>query len=148
MGRSQETYSKREKEKKRQRKREDKAKKRAEKKLRGSQGGLENMMAYIDENGVIVDTPPDPTKKKVFKAKDIQISVPKQEDIEMDPIRTGKVAFFNHDKGFGFIKDSETGEDYFVHVRGLIDEVEEHDRVVFELEPGMKGLNAVRVKKV
>ena len=58
----------------------------------------------------------------------------------------GKVKFFNETKGFGFIKDSETNEEYFVHVTGLIDEIKENDEVTFEVKEGKKGLNAVNVK--
>jgi cold shock protein len=61
-------------------------------------------------------------------------------------MNTGTVKFFNDTKGFGFIKEDETGTEYFVHVSGLIDEVNENDKVTFELEEGKKGLNAVNVK--
>lgn len=63
-------------------------------------------------------------------------------------MKEGKVKFFNDSKGFGFIKDNETGEEHFVHVSGLIDEVNEDDDVTFELKEGRKGLNAVNVKLV
>lgn len=59
----------------------------------------------------------------------------------------GKVKFFNNTKGFGFIKDEESGKEYFVHVSGLVDEVKENDDVVFDLQEGRKGLNAVNVKR-
>ncbi|MCG8474852.1 MAG: cold shock domain-containing protein [Cytophagales bacterium] len=58
----------------------------------------------------------------------------------------GKVKFFNDDKGYGFIIDSESGKEYFVHISGTRDEIREGDEVVFELEEGRKGLNAVDVK--
>ncbi|HNZ81053.1 MAG: cold shock domain-containing protein [Bacteroidales bacterium] len=60
----------------------------------------------------------------------------------------GKVKFFNEAKGFGFIKETETSKEYFVHASGLIDRVKENDEVTFELEEGRKGLNAVNVKLV
>jgi len=63
-------------------------------------------------------------------------------------MKQGKVKFFNEEKGFGFIKDNESQQDYFVHKSGLIDRIRENDEVTFELEQGQKGLNAVRVKKV
>ncbi|MCU4176915.1 cold shock domain-containing protein [Marinilabiliaceae bacterium N1Y90] len=62
-------------------------------------------------------------------------------------MRKGRIDFFNEAKGFGFIKEHETNEKFFVHVNGLLEEVVENDVVQFELEQGMKGLNAVRVKK-
>lgn len=62
-------------------------------------------------------------------------------------MKTGIVKFFNTEKGFGFIKDDETGEDIFVHKTGLIDNIREDDQVSFEVEEGRKGLNAVNVSK-
>jgi cold shock CspA family protein len=149
MGRSQETFGKKEKEKKRQKRKEEKAKKREERKENSSGGGLENMLAYVDEFGNITDTPPDPEKKVKVKAKDIQLGIPKKEDLEPeDPVHEGKVTFFNDSKGYGFIKDLKNQESYFVHVHGLTEEVAEGDKVSFELERGQKGLNAVKVKKI
>ena len=58
----------------------------------------------------------------------------------------GKVKFFNVTKGFGFIKDNESGEEYFVHSTGLIDRINEDDEVEFSLKEGKKGMNAIDVK--
>jgi CspA family cold shock protein len=58
----------------------------------------------------------------------------------------GTVKFFNDAKGFGFIKPSDSSEDVFVHSSGLIDEIRENDQVVYDLERGKKGMNAVNVK--
>jgi len=58
----------------------------------------------------------------------------------------GVVKFFNESKGFGFIKETGTEKEYFVHVSGLVDEIKEGDKVEFELKEGKKGLNAVNVK--
>jgi CspA family cold shock protein len=60
----------------------------------------------------------------------------------------GTVKFFNETKGFGFIVDSETGKEYFVHVTGLKDKIAEKDEVSFDIEEGRKGLNAVNVTKI
>lgn len=60
----------------------------------------------------------------------------------------GTVKFFNESKGFGFIIDEETNNEYFVHVTGLVDKVNEGDAVEFELKEGKKGLNAFNVKIV
>lgn len=148
MAKSQQTFSKKEKEKKRLKKNQDKKLKREERKSNSAGGGLENMMAYLDEFGNIVDTPPDPTiKKKKIKAENIELGVPKREDTG-PVIRTGRVEFFNDQKGFGFIMEDESREKYFVHVNGLIDEIKENDQVTFDLERGMKGMNAVNVKKI
>jgi cold shock protein len=60
----------------------------------------------------------------------------------------GKIKFFNESKGFGFIKDANSNQDFFVHVSGLIDSVKEGDKVTFELEDSPKGFTAVKVKKI
>ena len=148
MSKSQETFGKKEKEKKRLKKRKEKAEKREERKENSKGGGLHNMLAYVDEFGNISDTPPDPENKVEIDIEDIEISVPKKEHIEEDPIKTGKVDFFNTEKGFGFIKETGTNRSFFVHVKGLIDEIKENDKVSFELEKGLKGWNAVRVTKI
>lgn len=61
-------------------------------------------------------------------------------------MKKGTVKFFNESKGFGFIKDETSNNEYFVHVTGLIDEIREEDVVTFDLQEGKKGLNAVNVK--
>jgi cold shock CspA family protein len=107
------------------------------------------MMAYVDEFGNISDTPPDPTvKREEVDAESIELGVPKREEIVMDAVRKGKVEFFNDQKGFGFIKEDETQEKFFVHVHGCTEVIIENDKVSFELEQGLKGLNCVRVKKI
>ena len=58
---------------------------------------------------------------------------------------TGTVKFFNETKGFGFIKEDESGKEYFVHVTGLSDKIRENDTVTFDIQEGKKGLNAVNV---
>jgi CspA family cold shock protein len=60
----------------------------------------------------------------------------------------GTVKFFNGTKGFGFITPSNGGKDIFVHVSGLIDEIQEGDKVSYEVQNGQKGLNAVNVKRL
>lgn len=60
----------------------------------------------------------------------------------------GVVKFFNDAKGFGFIKEEESNEEYFVHVTGLQDKIYENDEVSFELTEGKKGMNAINVKVI
>ncbi len=62
-------------------------------------------------------------------------------------MKTGTVKFFNETKGFGFIIEDDSNTEYFVHVTGLVDEIQEGDKVEFELKEGKKGLNAVNVKQ-
>jgi CspA family cold shock protein len=64
-------------------------------------------------------------------------------DINMNK---GTVKFFNVSKGFGFIKDADSDNEYFVHATGLIDKIKENDEVTFELAEGKKGINAVNVR--
>ena len=144
-----ETFSKKEKEKARQKKRKDKEEKREERKANTQKGqGLDLMMAYVDENGNITSTPPDPRKKRVIDQEDIQIGVSKQEDMSpQETVRQGIVTFFNASKGYGFIRDIQTQESIFVHMNGLVDAVGEQDKVTFEVTRTPKGLNAVDVKK-
>ena len=59
-------------------------------------------------------------------------------------MKKGTVKFFNETKGFGFIKD-ENGQDIFVHATGLKEDIRENDEVVFDVEEGKKGLNAINV---
>lgn len=149
MARSQESFSKKEKEKKREKKRKEKEAKKLKRKENSSGGSLDDMIAYVDEFGNITDTPPDPDVEiEEVELESIDVSIPKKEDVVESPIRKGVVEFFNHSKGFGFIKDKANREKYFVHVNGLIDDIDEGDKVEFELEQGMKGLNAVRVKRI
>ncbi len=151
MAKSQQTFNKNEKEKKRLKKREDKRKKMEARKLEAKESGTKGIQfAYVDHFGNLTDTPPDPSKKIEIDAESIEIGIPKKEDsdVEYDPIRNGKVSFYDSSKGFGFIIDLEDQEKYFCHVSGLIDEIAENDKVSFELEKGMKGMNAVRVKKI
>lgn len=61
-------------------------------------------------------------------------------------MNTGTVKFFNNAKGFGFVKDEQSGKEIFVHVSGLVDEIKENDTVTYDVQDGKKGLNAVNVK--
>ncbi len=149
MGKSTETFSKKEREKKKLKKQQDKKEKAEDRRANADKGkSLDEMMAYVDENGNITSTPPDHTKRKQVLAENIRIGTPKQEDIEVEIVRNGIVSFFNESKGFGFIRDLQTQESVFVHINSLAEQVRENDKVTFETEPGQKGMNAIKVKKV
>ena len=150
MSKSQATYSKKENEKKRLKKQKEKQEKKEERQANAKKGlTLEDMMAYVDENGNISSTPPDPSKKKVINTEDIQIGISRQEDIvDESPVKKGTVTFFNDSKGYGFIKNTETQDSIFVHANGLITQIKEGDKVTFEVEMGQKGPTAVKVSKV
>lgn len=143
------TFNKKEKEKKKLKKRKEKAEKKAARKEDNLKGGsLDDMMMYVDHNGQLTDTPPDPTEKKIeIDAESIELGIPKKEHVEAEPL-TGRVEFFNDSKGYGFIKDANSSEQYFVHINGCLEDIGEGDKVTFELEKGMKGMNAVGVKKI
>jgi cold shock CspA family protein len=150
MAKSKETFNKREKEKKRLKQRQDKKERMEERKAGEPKAkSWEDMMAYIDENGNISATPPDPKKRKVVNAEDMQISVPKYvPDEASEGPRQGVVSFFNDEKGFGFINDTQTGERIFVHANQLTERIVEQDKVSFEVEKGPRGLSATDVKKL
>ncbi|MBE0648004.1 MAG: cold shock domain-containing protein [Bacteroidales bacterium] len=147
MGRSQETFNKKEVRNKKEKKRKEKEKKRLARKDNEKSGSLDDMLAYVDENGMISRTPPDPSKKRDIKLEDIEIGVPTRDnEPDDDPIRKGIVSFFNDSKGFGFIKDNETKQGVFVHANNLLEDIKEGNVVSFEVEMGHKGPTAVRVK--
>jgi len=147
MAKSQQTFSKKEKEIKRLKKRKEKEEKKSERKANAKGGDLESMLAYLDENGNIVDSPPDPTKKVEIDADSIVLGTPKKED-EEPKVYEGKVSFYDGSKGFGFILDNVTQEKYFVHFSKCVDKIAEGDKVSFDVEKGVKGLDAVNVKKI
>lgn len=142
------TWNKRDRENKKQQARKQKEEKKLQRKENAQKGkSLEDMMAYVDENGNIVATPPDPAKRTVINVEDIEIGVPKQRELDPEELlRTGVITFFNHEKGFGFIRDARTQESIFVHVKSSPDELKENQKVSFEVERGPKGLNAVNVR--
>ncbi|WP_034045495.1 cold-shock protein [Wocania ichthyoenteri] len=150
MAKSQVTFNKIEKEKKRLKKREEKQKKKEARRAEAKENPQGIQFAYVDFNGNLTDTPPDPAMREKVEAESIELGIPKKEDREEEVFtaKEGKVSFFDHSKGFGFILDSVNQEKYFVHVSGLIDEINENDKVTYELERGQKGMNAVRVKKI
>jgi len=147
MAKSQQSFNKAEKEKKKAKKKKEKLLRKEERKANATGGNLDDMIAYVDEFGNITDTPPDLSKKEKIDVESIEIGVPKKENVFIDPIRKGRVDFFNDSKGFGFIKETSTGESFFVHINSCEYDIAEGDKVSFELEKGLKGMNAVRVKK-
>jgi cold shock CspA family protein len=104
------------------------------------------MMAYLDEDGNIVSTPPIPGKKRDINVDDIQLGAAKNTEPESAE-RNGIVAFFNDAKGYGFITDTQTRENIFVHANQLAQPIKERDHVTFERERTPKGYSAINVKK-
>lgn len=139
------TVDKRENEKKRLARRAEKQKRKEEKKLSPKANSLDDMIAYVDENGMVTSTPPtENIKKEEIKQEEIVISTPKKEK-EIPTVMKGRVEFFNTSKGFGFIKDLSGTEKYFFHVNNVMADISENDIVTFDLERGVKGMNAVNI---
>ncbi len=138
------TFNKRELEKKREKKRQDKQKRKEDRKASGGDGSLDNMIAYVDEYGMISSTPPDPNSKQVVDASNILVSTPQREEEEKVPLK-GRVEHFNQAKGYGFIKDIGSIEKYFFHISSAPGDIREGQIVFFDLEKGQKGMNAVRI---
>ena len=137
------SFNKRELEKKKEQKRKEKLQRKEERKAGGSKS-FDEMIAYVDENGVITSTPPDPDKKQVVELENIMVSTPKKEEMEEVELK-GRVEFLNQDKGYGFIKDLSGTEKYFFHVSNAVEDIAEGNMVSFELERGDRGMNAVKV---
>lgn len=137
------SFNKRELQKKKEQKKQEKLKRKEERKANAS-GSFDDMIAYVDENGMITDTPPDPNKKQEIEIENIEVSTPKKEFVEEVPL-TGRVDFFNADKGFGFIKNANNTEKYFFHISNAPANIAEGNKVSFELERGDRGMNAVKI---
>ena len=112
MAKSQ-TFGKRENEKKKQAKRLEKQKRREERQAGGS-SSLDDMIAYVDENGNITDTPPQLRPKVEIQLEDIVIATPKKEDIAAEP-RERRVNV-QYREGYRFIKDRKLTENIFPYI--------------------------------
>jgi cold shock CspA family protein len=147
MGRSQETFGKKAVRNKKEKKRKEKEQKRAKKKSEGKKNSFDDMIAYVDEFGMISTTPPDPDKKTVVDAESIELSITRNtDDSAPDYVRKGVVTFFNESKGFGFIRDLESRQSFFVHANNLLEPIKENNVVIFEIGKGPKGPSAMKVK--
>ena len=149
MAKSQQSFNKKEKEKKRLKKKKEKLERREQRKLEKAENGpksFEEMLSYVDENGFLTSTPPDPSKKIKIKLEDIIIGATPVDNTPVETTRNGQVKFFNDEKGYGFIVDTETKESIFVHINNIAETIKENDKVTFEIEMGPKGSNAVNVK--
>ncbi|MBE0675020.1 MAG: cold shock domain-containing protein [Bacteroidales bacterium] len=149
MGRSQESFNKKEVRNKKAKKRKEKEEKKQAKKGQ-EKNSFEDMIAYVDEFGVISSTPPDPKRKKtVINPDDIVLGATVREpDPTQGRERKGIVTFFNDSKGYGFIRDLATGESVFVHANSVAEPITEGNTVSFEIGAGQKGPAANNVKIV
>lgn len=137
--------SKKELEKRKKERKQEKQKRKENRKNNSTGSSLDDMIAYVDEFGNITDTPPEVTKNEKIELEDILISTPKKEEIEVEPL-TGRVEFYNSEKGFGFIKNANSVEKYFFHINNAPANIAEGNRVTYELERGDRGMSAVNVQ--
>lgn len=144
MSRSAISSNKKELEKRKQSKRLEKQKRKEERKANGT-SSFDDMIAYVDANGNITDTPPELNENEEISADSIEVSVPKKEEVEEDPIKKGIVEFFNAEKGFGFIKELGSVDKFFFHISNAPAGIDKDNRVTFELEKGKRGMNAVNI---
>ena len=150
MARSQDSFNKKEKEKKRQKRKKEKFEQRMQRKSEKAESGgktFEEMLAYVDEDGNLTTEKPDPLKKRKIVAADIILGASPREPVVIERVRTGRVKFFNDEKGYGFIIDDVTKNTLFVHINNVSEPIGENDHVQFEVEMGPKGPNAVLVQK-
>lgn len=148
MGRSSETFSKKENERKKQKKRKDKLERKEERKANSDKGkSFEDMLAYVDENGNLTTVPPDPKKRVQIREEDVVIGVAREIPVVEEINRTGVVTFYNDNKGYGFIKDAANGASVFVHANALNMQIKEGDKVAFQTESSPRGLNAINITK-
>ena len=137
------TFGKRENEKKKQARRLEKQNRKEERKQSGKANSFDDMIAYVDEYGMITSTPPDPDREKEeIKQEEISISTAKQEEPD---VLKGWVEHFNVEKGYGFIKDLAGTDKYFFHVNNVLTNIVENDIVTCDLEQGKRGLNAINI---
>ncbi|WP_257659119.1 cold shock domain-containing protein [Parapedobacter lycopersici] len=147
------SFNKKERTKKKLQRRKEKAQRRDEKRQEPSGKGksLDDMIAYVDENGNISSTPPDPNKKQEVPLEDIVIDVPREAPADPDALPTGVVTYFDAAKGYGFISDPDTGERVFVHVNQLTEPgltLTVGDKVEYTAVKSPRGWQASSVRKL
>lgn len=147
MAKSKQTFSKKEKETKRLKKRQEKEEKRDQRKAEGKRS-FEDMIAYVDEFGNLTSTPPDPKLRTELKLEDIQLGARIETEEEASALPTGRVTYYNDEKGYGFIKHQVTKESLFFHVDNVNGKVQVGDMVAFQVGAGSKGPVATAVVKV
>ena len=144
MGRSKETFNKKEVRNKQLKKRKEKQKRKQEKKEQGK-NSVDEMFAWVGENGQILSSPPEVSKKTEAKVEDIPVSVPKGGFVRDTQMYTGKISNFDQNKGYGFIFCSHIEGLIFVHASDCNTPLKSDDKVDFETIRSPKGLKATNV---
>lgn len=148
MAKPKQTSQKADREKKKKLKQQEKAEKRTQRKANSNKGkGFEQMLAYMDHNGRISDTPPDPKLKVEVRVEDILMGARSFINERVSEVKMGRIAIFNSDRNFGFIKDSLSQEKVFFHVSDTNYSVNEGDLVNYELSFNAKGSCAINISR-
>ena len=151
MAKSQQTFNKKEREKKKAKKKKDKQERKEQRKLEKAERGQtkqEEQFMYLDEYGNLTSEKPDPNNKIEIKAEDIELGVPQFARERVDAVKNGKVKFFSEDKGYGFITEKVTKDSIFVHANDAYDGIKENHIVTFEVGKGPKGAKAINVVQI
>lgn len=138
------SFGKRENEKKKQAKRLEKQQRKEQRQAAGT-ASADEMIAWVDEFGNLTNIPPEERVRQKVEVRAEEIAVSTQRREEVDERLTGRVEYFNAEKGYGFIKDMASTEKYFFHISSAPAEIAEGRKVTFELERGARGMNAVGV---
>lgn len=147
MSKSQDTFGKKEVQKRKAGKKKAKEARRQARKEREPQS-LDDMIAYVDSEGNFTSKPPDPDQKNEVPLEEIEISVGNKSENEEEPTAKyrGRVTYFNEEKGFGFIKKSGSDDSIFVHIRQVVSgELTKDCKVSFDIQDSPKGASAVNV---
>lgn len=140
------SWNKKEREKKKQQAKKEKEERKKERREQ-SGSGMNGMMAYLDADGNLTSTPPDPSQRREVSLEEIEISVPRQTQEPGEPgTREGILTFFNETRGFGFIRDTKTRESIFVHVNDILEPLTENGRVIYKPGDSPKGPVALQVR--
>lgn len=151
MAKSQQTFQKKEREKKRLKKKQEKLERREQRKLEKDNRdklSFEDQLMYLDEHGNVTSKKPDPNKKTQIKAEDISLDPSYSLTVRKSHKRKGKVKFYSEDKAYGFIIDDENGNSIFFHINDAYQGITEQHLVEFEIANGDKGEKAIAVRRV
>ncbi len=144
MSKSFHSFNKKEREKKKAKKREDKKKRKEERKNNPEAAEKDDMIAYLDADGNIIDSPLE--EKVENNIEDIEISVPKKSAESRK--KKGRLVQYNEERGYGFIESLDGAEKVFVHMSEFIDEIQVRNMVSYETEKSDRGLRAIKVEKL
>lgn len=139
-----ETFKKRTLQQRRARRRQEKIERRQQRRAEEAES-YDEMIVYIDEFGNFTDVPPSEQKREKVKAENIDIGIG---GIAEQTEFKGTITMFLSDKGYGFIREEDTGDSVFFHVNNANQPVAERDRVIYEKERTPKGYAAIRIRKI